>query len=128
MSAQPNPGMEVTTFENPMGVNGFEFVEFAAPDPTLLHDLFPRLGFTKVAQHKTKKVMLYRQGDCNFLVNEEPNSFASDFAAQHGPCACGFAIRFTKPAAEVREKALENGAEAVSDKEDTKAVDVPAIQ
>lgn len=128
MSAQPNPGMEVTTFENPMGVDGFEFVEFAAPDAKLLHDLFPRLGFTRLARHKTKHVTLYRQGDCNFLVNEEPNSFASDFAAKHGPCACGFAIRFTKSAAEVREKTLENGAEAIADKEDTKAVDAPVIQ
>jgi 4-hydroxyphenylpyruvate dioxygenase len=128
MSAQPNPGMEVTTFENPMGVNGFEFVEFAAPDPKLLHDLFPRLGFTQVAKHKSKKITLYRQGDCNFLVNEEPDSFAADFAAKHGPCAAGFAIRFTKQASEIREKALENGAEPIADKEETKAVDVPVIQ
>ncbi len=128
MSAQPNLGMEVTTFENPMGVNGFEFVEFAAPDPKLLHDLFPRLGFTPVAKHKSKKITLYRQGDCNFLVNEEPDSFASAFAEKHGPCACGFAIRFTRPAKEVHEKALANGAEPVAELEDTKAVDVPVIQ
>lgn len=128
MSAQPNLGMEVTTFENPLGVDGFEFVEFAAPDPKLLHDLFPRLGFTPVAKHKSKKITLYRQGDCSFLVNEEPDSFAADFAAQHGPCACGFAIRFEKPAGEVREQALANGAQPVTDKQDTKAVDVPVIQ
>jgi len=128
MSAQPNPGMEVTTFENPMGVDGFEFVEFAAPDPELLHDLFPRLGFTPVAKHTSKKITLYRQGECTFLVNEEPDSFAADFAEKHGPCACGFAIRFTQPAGEVREKALARGAEAVTEKEDTKAVDVPVIQ
>lgn len=128
MSTQPNPGIEVTTFENPMGVNGFEFVEFAAPDAKFLHELFPTLGFTAVAKHETKNITLYRQGDCNFLVNEEPNSFAADFAAKHGPCACGFAIRFTRPADEVRKMALEKGAEAVTDKEATKAVDVPVIQ
>ncbi|MGH8273943.1 MAG: 4-hydroxyphenylpyruvate dioxygenase [Gammaproteobacteria bacterium] len=128
MSAQPNVGMEVTTFENPMGVNGFEFVEFAAPDAKLLHDLFPRLGFSAVARHKSRKITLYRQGDCNFLVNEEPNSFASDFAAKHGPCACGFAVRFSKPAGEVRERTIENGAKVVEDKEETKAVEVPVIQ
>ncbi|HYW75249.1 MAG TPA: 4-hydroxyphenylpyruvate dioxygenase [Gammaproteobacteria bacterium] len=128
MSAQPNLGMEVTTFENPMGVNGFEFVEFAAPDPKLLHDLFPRLGFTPVAKHKSKKITLYRQGDCSFLVNEEPDSFASAFAEKHGPCACGFAIRFTRPAAEVHKKALANGAEPIAELEATKAVDVPVIQ
>ncbi len=128
MSAQPNLGMEVTTFENPMGVNGFEFVEFAAPDPKLLHDLFPRLGFTPVAKHKSKKITLYRQGDCSFLVNEEPDSFASAFAEKHGPCACGFAIRFTRPAAEVHKEALANGAESITELEETKAVDVPVIQ
>src|SRR5690348_2309458 len=93
MSAQPNIGMQPTTFSNPMGVDGFEFVEFAAPDPKLLHALFPKLGFTAVARHKSKAITLYRQGECNFLVNEQPDSFAADFAAKHGPCACGFAIQ-----------------------------------
>ncbi|MDF4002892.1 4-hydroxyphenylpyruvate dioxygenase [Luteibacter sp. PPL552] len=128
MSAQPNIGMEVTTFENPQGVDGFEFVEFAAPDATLLHDLFPRLGFTRVATHKTRRISLYRQGDCNFLVNEEPNSFAADFAAKHGPCACGFAIRFNRPAANVQATAMGNGAEKIEHFTDTLALDVPTIK
>ncbi|HEV7777663.1 MAG TPA: 4-hydroxyphenylpyruvate dioxygenase [Luteibacter sp.] len=128
MSAQPNIGMQVTTFENPQGVDGFEFVEFAAPDPALLHTLFPKLGFTAVARHRTKKITLYRQGDCSFLVNEEPDSFAADFVAKHGPCACGFAIRFTRPADEVLKTALGNGAKQVVDKVETLALGVPAIQ
>jgi 4-hydroxyphenylpyruvate dioxygenase len=128
MSAQPNIGIEVTTFENPQGVDGFEFVEFAAPDPALLHTLFPKLGFTAVAKHKTKKITLYRQGECNFLVNEEPNSFASDFAAEHGPSACGFAIRFNRPATDVQATALSNGAEKITHKADTLALGVPTIQ
>src|ERR1700754_3902668 len=128
MSAQPNIGMEVTTFENPQGVDGFEFVEFAAPDPALLHTLFPKLGFTPVAKHKTKKITLYRQGDCNFLVNEEPDSFAADFVAKHGPSACGFAIRFNRPAADVQVTALSNGAEKVTFKPETLALQVPTIQ
>ncbi len=127
MNAQPNIGMQPTTFENPMGVDGFEFVEFAAPDAKLLHELFPKLGFTAVAKHKTKAVTLYRQGECNFLVNEQPDSFAADFARQHGPCACGFAIRFKRPADEVRTAALKNGAEAITHKESSKAVDAPTI-
>ncbi len=127
MNAQPNIGMQVTTFENPMGVDGFEFVEFAAPDPKLLHDLFPRLGFTAVAKHRDKQITLYRQGGCNFLVNEQPDSFAADFAAEHGPCACGFAIRFQRPAAEVLKAVLANGAAEASHKAATKAVEVPVI-
>ena len=128
MSAQPNIGMTPVQFENPMGVDGFEFVEFAAPDAKLLHDLFPRLGFAPVAKHKRRNITLYRQGDCNFLVNEEPNSFAADFAAKHGPCACGFAIRFSKSGDHVREQALAKGGEAIGELESTKAVNVPVIK
>ena len=128
MSAQPNIGMQPVQFDNPMGVDGFEFVKFAAPDPAMLHALFPRLGFSAVARHRRKRVTLYRQGDCNFLVNEEPDSFAAAFARRHGPSACGFAIRFSKPAAWVRERALGNGAEAIGALEDTKAVAAPVIK
>ncbi|HEY1992148.1 MAG TPA: 4-hydroxyphenylpyruvate dioxygenase [Gammaproteobacteria bacterium] len=127
MSAQPNVGMKPQQFDNPMGVDGFEFVEFAAPDHKLLHALFPKLGFTAVARHKHKAITLYRQGECNFLVNDEPNSFAAEFAKQHGPSACGFAIRFSKPAAEVKAQALKNGGTAITQLESTKAVDVPVI-
>ena len=128
MSAQPNTGMQPVQFDNPMGVDGFEFVEFAAPDPAPLHALFPRLGFSAVARHRSKRVTLYRQGGCNFLVNEEPGSFAAEFARRHGPSACGFAIRFSKPAAWVRERALGNGAEAIDALEHSKAVAAPVIK
>ncbi len=128
MNAQPNTGMRPTTFENPMGVDGFEFVEFAAPEPKLLHDLFRRLGFTPVAKHKNKAITLYRQGGCNLLVNEQSDSFASDFAKAHGPCACGFAIRFSHPASEVLQATLENGAKEITHKADTRAVDAPVIE
>jgi 4-hydroxyphenylpyruvate dioxygenase len=86
------------TFENPMGIDGFEFVEFAAPagQAQQLHDYFRMLGFVPVARHKTRAITTYRQGDCTFLINEDPDSFAADFAAAHGPSACGFAIRVNK--------------------------------
>ena len=63
---------------NPLGIDGFDFVEFAAPDAALLHELFANMGFTAVARHRSRNVTLYRQGDINFLVNEEPDSFAAD--------------------------------------------------
>ncbi|MCG8434442.1 MAG: 4-hydroxyphenylpyruvate dioxygenase [Gammaproteobacteria bacterium] len=111
---------------NPMGVDGFEFVEFAAPDPALLHALFKNLGFTAVAKHRSKNVTLYRQGDINFLVNEEPGSFASDFAAKHGPCACGFAIR-VKDAAKAIALAREKNAEEITEKTGSIPFDVPML-
>ena len=127
--AAPNLGMNVTTFENPMGIDGFEFVEFAAPagQGGLLHAYFRAMGFTAVRQHKARPITLYRQGGVHFLVNEDPDSFAADFAKAHGPSACGFAIRFQKNAHEVQAAALAAGGEQVA-REATKAIDRPVIQ
>jgi 4-hydroxyphenylpyruvate dioxygenase len=130
MSAQPNLGMTVTTFENPMGINGFEFVEFAAPagQADRMRTYLQNLGFAAVAQHRSRNITLYRQGTINFLLNEDPDSFAADFAREHGPSACGFAIRFTKPTEEVLAHVLANGGEKIDHKPQTGAVDTPAIK
>ena len=131
MSAQaptsPNLGMKPTTFENPMGIDGFEFVEFAAPagQGEALHALFRRMGFTAVLKHRTRPITVYRQGGVNFLVNESTDGFAARFAAAHGPSACGFAIRFTQPVAEVHAAVLRNGGESL---EAPGAIDVPKVK
>jgi len=129
-SAGINLGMQVTTFENPLGIDGFEFVEFAAPQGQgeMLHDYFRRMGFTAVMQHKTRPITVYRQGGVNFLVNEDPDSFAADFAAKHGPSACGFAIRFKESSDKVCQTVLGNGGEAIDHKPGTKAVDAPVVK
>ncbi len=129
-AAQPNLGMQVTTFENPMGIDGFEFVEFAAPADKVgqLHQLFRQMGFSAVLRHKTRAITVYRQNGVNFLLNEDPDSFAATFAAGHGPSACGFAIRFTQPADTVLQTVLKNGAELFDDKATSKAVDAPVIK
>ena len=95
--------------ENPMGTDGFEFVEYAAPDPELLRELFTKMGFPAVAKHKRKDVTLHRQGDINFLINAEADSFAQQFAKDHGPCACAMAFR-VKDAAAAHKRALDLGA------------------
>lgn len=130
MSAQPNLGMQPTTFENPMGINGFEFVEFAAPKDSGvdLHAYFTAMGFSPVLRHKTRAITVYRQGGVNFLLNADPDSFAADFAAKHGPSACGFAIRFTKPVAGVFEGVKGNGGEAIDHKADSAAIQVPVVK
>ena len=114
-------------FDNPHGINGFEFVEFAAPEPKLLQQLFERMGFTAVARHRRQAITLYRQGGCNFLINEQPDSFAADFARAHGPAACGFAIR-VRDGAQVFRSVCTNGAEPVTEKADTRAVTAPVIK
>ena len=77
---------------NPMGTDGFEFVEYTAPDPRLLRQLFEMLGFRPIARHRSKDVTLYSQGGVNFLINGEQNSFAQAFAKLHGPSICAMAI------------------------------------
>ena len=129
-SSAPNLGMRPTTFENPMGIHGFEFVEYAVPHGSSvdLHALFRSLGFTAVMRHRTRAITVYRQGGVNFLVNEDPDSFAADFAAQHGPCAAGFAIRFDTPVGQVFETVLGNGGEAITHKADSRAIGVPVVK
>jgi 4-hydroxyphenylpyruvate dioxygenase len=111
---------------NPLGVQQFEFIEYAAPDAGMLHELFRKLGFSAVARHKSRPVTLYRQGRINFLVNETPDSFASDFAAAHGPSCTGFALRVADPA-KAFESAKATGAKDVTNKRDTLALDSPCI-
>jgi 4-hydroxyphenylpyruvate dioxygenase len=112
--------------DDPLGVDGFEFIEYAAPDAAMLHDLFRRMGFTAVARHVNRAITLYRQGDVNFLVNEEPDSFAARFAAEHGPSCVGFALRVAD-AQEAYQSTLARGAESMSDIPSA-AIDRPRIR
>jgi 4-hydroxyphenylpyruvate dioxygenase len=112
--------------ENPLGVEAFDFAEFAAPDAALLHDLFPKLGFTAVAKHKSKNITLYRQGTIDFLVNEEPDSFAAKFAAEHGPCCTGFSL-VVSDAAAAHQAVLGKDAQDMTGS-DGAAVSCPAIK
>ena len=95
--------------ENPMGTDGFEFVEYTAPDIELLRSLFTKMGFPEVARHKSKNVTLHKQGDCNFVINAEPGSYAEHYARDHGPSACAMAFRF-KDAKAAHERAIQLGA------------------
>jgi 4-hydroxyphenylpyruvate dioxygenase len=110
-----------------MGLMGFEFVEFASPVPNLLEPLFERMGFTLVARHRSKDVVLYRQGDINFIVNREPRSIAAYFAAEHGPSACGLAFR-VKDSHKAYELALRHGAQPIDIPTGPMELRLPAIR
>ena len=114
-------------FENPMGLMGFEFVEFASPTPGVLEPLFEKLGFTLVARHRSKDVLLYRQGEINFIVNREPRSPAGYFAAEHGPSACGLAFR-VKDSHKAYELALSRGAQPIEMNTGPMELRLPAIK
>jgi 4-hydroxyphenylpyruvate dioxygenase len=113
--------------DNPMGTDGFEFVEYAAPDPAALGALFEQLGFAAVARHRSKRVTLYRQGDVNFIVNAEPDSFAQAFARVHGPSVCALAFR-VKDAGRARRGGVARGARPVQSPVGPMELNIPAIQ
>jgi 4-hydroxyphenylpyruvate dioxygenase len=119
--------MTAQTWDNPMGTDGFEFVEYAAAQPKALAVLFARMGFVAVARHRHKDVTLYRQGDINFIVNAEPDSFAQRFARQHGPSVCAIALR-VNDAAQAYRRALALGAWGVDNHNGPMELSIPAIK
>lgn len=114
-------------FENPMGLMGFEFVEFASPAPGVLEPVFEKLGFTEVARHRSKDVSLYRQGEINFILNREPKSVAGYFATEHGPSACGLAFR-VRDSHKAYERALALGAQPIEIPTGPMELRLPAIK
>ncbi len=116
-----------TAWDNPMGTAGFEFIEYAAPDPQAMGSLFERMGFKPIAKHRHKNVTLYRQGGINFIVNAEPDSFAQRFARAHGPSICAIAFRVQDAkAAYARAKSL--GAWGYADQAGPGELNIPAIK
>ncbi len=114
-------------FENPIGLDGFEFVEFAAPDPSLLEGVFSSLGFLPVADHRSKQVTLWRQCGINFIINREPKSLAHYFAEEHGASACGMAFR-VRDAHHAYSRLLELGAQPVEIPTGPMELRLPAIK
>jgi 4-hydroxyphenylpyruvate dioxygenase len=114
-------------FDNPLGLDGFEFVEFCAPVRGLLEPVFVKMGFSHVARHRSKDVDLWRQGGINLVANYEPKSPAAYFAAEHGPSACGMGFR-VRNARQAYEEALARGAEPVETKTGPMELRLPAIR
>src|SRR5712691_8521069 len=113
--------------DNPIQTDGFEFVEYAASDARALGELFERMGFQAVARHRHKDVLLYKQGDVNFIVNAEPRSFAQNFARRHGPSVCAIAFR-VKDAAAAYDRLVERGAWGVESRPGPGELSIPAIK
>jgi len=114
-------------WDNPLGTDGFEFVEYTAPDTAALGKLFETMGFSRIARHRSKDVLLYRQGGINFIVNAEPDSLAQRFARQHGPSACAMAFR-VKDAAQALRHAVAAGAREVKGSIGPMELNIPAIE
>lgn len=124
--AKNNELTENTNY-NPMKTDGFEFVEFACPhDGAGLKKTFQAMGFSLVAKHRSKNVFLYRQGEINFILNLQPNSFASEFAAKHGPSVCAMAFR-VKDSGFAFDRAVSLGARPYENKVNAGELAIPAI-
>jgi 4-hydroxyphenylpyruvate dioxygenase len=117
----------MATLANPMGTDGFEFVEYTAPDPTELRLLFDRMGFPAIAKHRSRNVTLHRQGDINFIINAEPDSFAQGFARTHGGSICAMAFR-VKDAAFAYKRALDLGAKPGPHSAGPMELNIPSIE
>jgi 4-hydroxyphenylpyruvate dioxygenase len=114
-------------FDNPLGTDGFEFVEFTAPEPEALKGLFERMGFTAIARHRSKNVLRFAQGDINFILNMEPSGQPAAFRAAHGPSANAMAFR-VKDAAKALGLAIERGATPVPARVGPMELNIPAIE
>jgi 4-hydroxyphenylpyruvate dioxygenase len=109
---------------NPAGTDGFEFVEFAHPEPALLARLFEQMGYVEVARHKRKDISLYRQGTINYILNREPGAHAARFVAAHGPCAPAMAWRVVD-ARHALTRVLDLGGREYTGSD--KSIDAPAV-
>ncbi len=118
---------QAAAWDNPMGTDGFEFIEYAAPDPQAMGELFERMGFKPIARHRHKNVLLYRQGGINFIVNAEPDSFAQRFARLHGPSICAIAFR-VQDAKAAYERAISLGAWGYAGQAGPGELNIPAIK
>ena len=114
-------------FENPLGLDGFEFIEFSAPQKGQLEPVFVAMGFTRIARHRSKDVELWRQGGINLIANYEPRSPAAYFAAEHGVSCCGMGWR-VRDAAKAYAAAIERGAEPVEVHAGPMELKLPAIR
>jgi 4-hydroxyphenylpyruvate dioxygenase len=128
VQAKPQEGSGARDlFENPLGTDGFEFVEFTSPEPERLKGLFELMGFTATAKHRSKNVLRFQQGDINFILNMEPAGQPAAFREQHGPGANAMAFR-VRDAAKAFKLALERGAKPVTGPVGPMELNIPAIE
>ncbi len=117
----------MTRHDNPLGLDGFEFVEFTGPDPDAIAALLAAMGFTHISDHRSKNVRRYNQGDINFILNMDPSGQAAQFRAAHGPSANAMAFR-VHDAAQAFAEALRRGAKPVEGPVGPMELNIPAIE
>jgi 4-hydroxyphenylpyruvate dioxygenase len=107
---------------NPLGLDGIEFIEYATYKPQALGQVLERMGFRPIARHRSREVLLYRQGGINVIVNA--HSSGSELTEQ--PVISAIALR-VRDAAAAYHRALERGAWAVPARVEVMELNIPAI-
>lgn len=97
--------------QNPLGLRGIEFTEFASPDTDFMHNVFGAFGFSELKRHATKDILYYNQRDIHFLLNREKKGFSAEFAKSHGPAICSMGWRVDN-AEQAQAEAVRRGATA----------------
>ena len=111
---------------NPLGMDGIEFVEFSTSKPQALGQVLEMMGFRPIARHRSREVLLYRQGDMNIIVNAHAGGQAAVVATAGNAGDRGLALR-VRDAAEAYRHAIERGAWIVPSQVEVMELNIPAI-
>ena len=111
---------------NPLGLDGIEFIEYATAKPQALGQVLEMMGFRPIARHRSREVMLYRQGGMNVIVNAHIPALPNGAPPRDQPVLAAVALR-VRDAAAAHAHALERGAWAVPPRVEVMELNIPAI-
>jgi 4-hydroxyphenylpyruvate dioxygenase len=112
--------------ENPLGIDGIEFIEYATAEPLALGSLLERMGFAPAGRHRSREVVLYRQGPMNIIVNADPDALVRSEAEPHSSVISAIALRVRDAGAAYRH-AIEKGAWAIPTRAGAMELNIPGV-
>jgi 4-hydroxyphenylpyruvate dioxygenase len=124
--AAPQDREAIAEGPNPLGLEGIEFIEYVTTKPQALGQVLEMMGFRPVARHRSREVMLYRQGDVNIIVNADTASLPHNMGVSERPMIAAVALR-VRDAAAAYQRALQRGAWAVPTQVAVMELNIPAV-
>lgn len=117
---------KIDDVDNPLGLDGIEFIEYLTAKPQALGQVLEMMGFAPIARHRSREVLLYRQGKINIIVNAHVPDFPDGEALQDKPVIAAIALR-VRDASGAYHRSLELGAWAVPPRVEVMELNIPAI-